>query len=127
MIRASQAANMPKSFIDNIKLKAHSKTHYTIENKWKKGDKPLAIFFEYGTRDHWIEPVNAQVLAWASGGPESGQKKAIYSKRADNTKGNMLFSKGHYVSGLPAYEPMTRGFKIGYTRVHEELIKWQKA
>ena len=127
MVMAAQAANMPKKFIENIKLISHSATSFTIENSWSKDDKPLAVFFEYGTDDHWIEPVKGDVLAWASEGPESGQKKAIYSKRADNKKGNMLFSKGHFVSGIPAYEPMTRGFKIGYTRVYQELKKWQTA
>ena len=121
IISACHAANMPKKFIESIELKKTSDTQFIIENSWKEDDKPLAIFFEYGTRDHWIEPVNAKVLAWQSKGPESGQKKAIYSKRHDNREGGMLFSKGHYVTGLPALEPMHNGFRIGYQRMRERL------
>ena len=119
MISAAHAANMPQSFISNIKLHKISDRKYEIENSWSIDDKPLAIFFEYGTRDHWIQ--GNPILAWPSGGPNSGGKKAIYSKRADNKKGDTLFSTGHYVTGLPAYEPMTNGFRRGSKKMAEVL------
>ena len=122
MISASNAANMPKTFIKNINLKKIEDGTYEIENAWTNEDgKPLAVFFEYGTKDHWIQ--GNPFLAWPSGGPNSGQAKAIYSKRADNKKGDMLFSTGHYVSGLPAYEPMTNGFRKGIQRMKEVLAR----
>lgn len=122
IISACQAANMPKSFIENITFTKVSDTQYVIENSWKNEDGvPLAVFFEYGTRDHWIEPKDGGVLAWESKGPESGQKKAIYSKRHDNVEGDTKFSKGHYVTGLPALEPMHNGFRIGYKRMRDRL------
>lgn len=121
IISACQAANMPEKFIDSIEMTRTSDTEFVIENTWKEDDKPLAVFFEYGTRDHWIEPKDGGVLAWESKGPESGQKKAIYSKRHDNKEGDVLFSKGHYVTGLPALEPMHNGFRIGYKRMRERL------
>ena len=58
----------------------------------------VAVAREEGTRDHWIE--GNPVLAFESGGPQSGNKKAIYSKNSSAQKGEMIFSKGHYVSGL---------------------------
>ena len=120
MVSAAHAANMPESFIENIKLKKITDMQYEIENNWQSEDgKPLAVFFEFGTKDHWV-PGNP-LLAWKSGGPNSGSSKAIYSKRADNTKGDMIFSTGHYVSGLPAYEPMTNGFKRGSVKMQEML------
>ena len=122
MISASNAAGMPKSFIKNIKLKKISDGRYEIENAWKnEDDKPLAIFFEYGTDDHYIS--GNPILAWPSGGPNSGNATAIYSKSAGNKKGNMLFSRGHYVSGLPAYEPMTNGFRKGSQKMKEVLSR----
>lgn len=123
IISASQAANMSESFIKNIKLKKVSNGTYEIENEWRgENDEPLAFYHEYGTIDHWIEPKTADgTLAWSSGGPNSGGATAIYSKRADNKKGSGLFSAGHYVSGLPALEPMTNGFKIGIQKMKAVL------
>jgi len=34
-----------------------------------------------------------------------------------------LFSKGHYVSGVPRTEAMERGFNIGKSRLAEEAAK----
>ena len=122
IISACHAANMPKSFISNIKLTQISELVYEIENAWTgENGEPLAVFFEYGTDRHWIEPKDPNgVLAWASGGPQSGSAQAIYSKRADNKKGNTLYSKGHYVNGVPPLEPMHQGLKIGMRRVVSE-------
>ena len=120
MISAAHAANMPKSFIENIKLHKIDETTFEIRNEWTgPKDEPLAVFFEYGTKDHWIG--GNPLLAWMSKGPQSGHAKAIFSKRADNKKGNMLFSKGHYVTGLFPYEPMTNGFRKGSQLMAEEI------
>ena len=56
---------------------------------------------EEGTTRHWVGPKKpGGVLAWPSAGPFSGAARAIFSKRASNTIGKFLFSKGHYVSGI---------------------------
>lgn len=115
MKMAAQAANMPLGFIEGIEIERVDDHHWKIVNNWTNdnGD-PLATWFEYGTDRHWIEPKDPDgFLVWESKGPESGHSKAIYSKRADNYEGKLLFSKGHYVTGLPDLEPMARGFKIG--------------
>ena len=124
MIRAAQAANLPQNFIDGITLTKTGNTQWKIDNGWRgDNDEPLAIWFEHGTRRHWVEPKNAKVLAWQSEGPESGHAQAIYSKRHDNYKGQWLYSKGHYVTGLPATEAMHNGFKIGMARMRERLAR----
>lgn len=129
---------MPKEFIDHIKLKDEGNGTYLIENdwsgpptKWHPQEIPLAVWFEYGTDGgaggkHWIAPRGkaagfSDVLAWPSAGPESGSPQAIYSKRADNEEGQTLFSKGHYVKGLEALEPMTNGWKVGLQKFAREL------
>ena len=123
MVMASQAAGMPDKFIENIKLHKISDTKYIIENAWEDNGKPLAVWFEYGTTDHWIEPRNPRgVLAFPK--PAEGMQRhssAIYFKSHKPDAGEMVFSKGHYVSGLPALEPMSRGFKIGSERMKERL------
>jgi len=122
MVLAAHAANLPQKFIDGIQLIKISDTSYEITNVWNEDGKPLARWFEHGTARHWVEPKDPDgVLAWESGGPESGRKQAIYSKRHDNKKGAMMFSKGHYVSGLPATEAMKNGFRIGTARLREVL------
>ena len=120
MISASYAAKMPKSFIKNIRLTKLEDGKYEIRNNWTgpKGE-PLAVFFEYGTVDHFI-PGNP-VLVFESKGPQSGSAKAIYSKSSSNVKGNMIFSTGHYVKGLVAHEPMFNGFKKGSKRMAREI------
>jgi hypothetical protein len=53
---------------------------YEIYFRTDKANR-IASYQHYGTRRHWIEPVNRQALSWVEG-----------SKR--------YFSKGHYVSGI---------------------------
>ena len=60
-------------------------------------------------------------MVWTSKGPQSGHAKAIYSKNASNKAGTTMFSTGHYVTGLPAYEPMTNGFRKGSQTMAEVL------
>lgn len=122
MVLASHAANLPQGFADGIRLERVSGTRYVITNVWERDGVPLAKFFEHGTRDHWVEPRDPDgVLAWESAGPESGRKKAIYSKRADSAKGKAVFSRGHYVSGIPATNAMHNGFRLGIERLRGEL------
>ena len=120
MISAAYAANMHKKFIDGIKLVKIDDETYQIRNDWKgPNDEPLAKYHEYGTKDHYIK--GNPLLVWTSSGPQSGRPTAIFSKRADNKKGNTLFSRGHFVKGIEAKEPMTNGFKIGSERMAREL------
>lgn len=63
------------------------------------GDKmKVAKYLHYGTERHWIAPVNAKALHWA-------------------VRGKDYFSKGHFVSGIIAYDY----FKI--TREAQHLIQ----
>ncbi len=120
IILVSKAANMPESFIKNIKLKKISETKYEIENAWTENGNPLAVWHEYGTDKHWIEPKKpGGVLAFPA--KEGRNASAIYYKSSGVQEGDMIFSKGHYVSGLPALEPMHRGFQIGIRRMEAEL------
>jgi len=110
----ARAANLPDSFIRGLKFVKTGRNTGKVINTWGTRDKPLAKWFNYGTVDHFIQPTDPEgVLAWASGGPESGSPTAIFSKRAGSVKGETLFSKGHYVKGLPRTEAMEIGVSLG--------------
>ena len=65
-----------KITIDGLKLTLEL-DYDDVETK----EIPLGIYFEEGTRDHWIEPVEKEALHWAQ-------------------DGRGFFSKGHQVSGI---------------------------
>lgn len=119
------AANMPQSFIDGVKFVKTGPNKGEIINTWGTEEEPLAKYFNYGTTTHWIEPKDADgVLAFPA---TSGRNaSAIYFQGSGNKQGDMLFSKGHYVSGVPRTEAMEIGFNIGKKRLATEaavLIK----
>lgn len=139
VIRFAQAANMPPGFIKRIKFekedigksKSKKKTsiryRYIIVNDWGKTNDeskwvPLAKFFEFGTKQHWIEPRNKKALSWTHPG-EAGEHHghAIFFKNSENFKGRRKFSKGHYVSGLPKTLSMTSGVSHGKTRLSRKI------
>lgn len=79
---------------------------------------PLGIFFEEGTKDHWIEPVQKEALHWIEDG-----------------KG--FFSKGHQVTGIQprwiikqtfdnAMPKFKAELKAGLEKFYDETsFKWQ--
>jgi len=115
----AQAANMPKGFIDGVKFVKTGANKGKVINTWGTDEKPLAIWFNYGTTQHWIEPKAGGVLAWQA---TSGTHATAIYFQGDKQAGT-LFSKGHYVSGVPRTEAMERGFNIGKSRLAEEAAK----
>ncbi len=99
-IRSAQAANLPDEFISHIKIE-QNENGFLLVNDWIKDDKPLAIYFNYGTVDHYIKPKNKKAL--------HGGDKWPY------------FSKGHYVSGLPKTEAMENGLQIGKKKLENKI------
>lgn len=104
------AANLPQGFMDGVKFIKTEKNKGIIVNTWGTEEKPLARWFNYGTTQHWIEPTQAQALAWQS---SIGQNPQAIFFQGESKEGDTLFSKGHYVSGVPRTEVMERGFNIG--------------
>ena len=117
VIRRARAANMPKTFIENIAIEPYN-GGYALVNNWVEDKKPLGIFFEYGTEDHWVEPIDPKgVLAFPSDGGGS-HGKAINFQSGD---AGVKFSKGHYVSGIFGYQPMTLGMVEGKKRLIRKI------
>ena len=120
MVGAANAANMPQGFADGIKMEKKSDDEFEIYNDWGYDGRPLAAYFEYGTKDHWVEPRKpGGVLAWKGRGTHA---KSIYYKGSGkgNSKG-FFFSKGHYVSGIRSYMAMNNGFETGMRRMRDVM------
>lgn len=118
----SAAANMPKHFIAGIKFIKTGNNMGKIVNTWGTKDKPLAYWFNDGTSTHWIEPLTPDgVLAW--GNTFGNNASAIYFQGTGSKVGDKMFSKGHYVSGIPATHVMELGYKIGSKRLAIEAGK----
>lgn len=115
------AANMPKSFIDGVKFIKDAKNQGRIVNTWGTKEKPLAIWFNYGTAQHWIEPLTKDgVLAF---GNTQGRNASAIFFQGESKKGDTMFSKGHYVSGVPRTEAMEIGYRVGSARLAQEAAK----
>ena len=109
------AANMPKSFINGVKFRKTEANRGEIINTWGTDKKPLALWFNEGTVQHWIEPLDPEgVLAFPA---KQGRNASAIFFMGESKAGDTLFSKGHYVSGVPKTEVMQRGFQIGKKRL----------
>ena len=115
----AQAANIPQGFIDGVKFVKTGKNKGVVIKTWGTDEKPLAMWFNYGTTQHWIEPKPGGVLAWE--GKSGSHATAIYFQGEKNA--GVMFSKGHYVSGVPRTEAMERGFNIGKKKLAAEAAK----
>ena len=124
------AAALPDAFLAGITL-TKIPNGYRITNTWSKDDKPLADYFEFGTRDHWIQPKNPDgVLAWGAPGSSGEHHGSAIYFQSGNKKGTSLFSKGHYVSGIARSDAMQRGYDIGMIQlkilISDETEKYKR-
>ncbi len=125
IIAAAKASNLPLEFIDGIAWKRTGELSGRIVNTWGSGQKPLAKWFNDGTPDHWIEPLSPDdVLVWEA--TFGRNAKAIFFM-GNAEQGQLLFSKGHYVSGLDKTEAMERGINNGMKRLKPTILKNTKS
>ena len=128
--RIAQAANLPKGFIDHLRIEKNG-TSYTLVNDWELDDgTPLADYFEHGTNYHWIEP---KVINTPSGRAEPGhQSEKSFGDKGDQhvsepkflhwkKDGLNFFSSGHFVRGIQAFKTMEFAVQIGVPQVVEEI------
>ncbi len=99
MKSVAMAMNLPRKFIDGIKFVKTGKNEGKIINTWGTPNKPLARWFNYGTKAHFIAPIGALSLHWIT------------------KEGRDAYSKGHMVSGLQK----TNAMEIGLERGMKEL------
>lgn len=113
IMRISRASNLPEQFINGFKFVKTARNRGKIINTWGTPNKPLAKWFNYGTKAKiWIQPKKeGGVLAWASKGASGGRNPSAINYQSLKTpkKGATIFDKGHYISGQPKTEAMERG------------------
>ena len=95
----AMAMNLPRKFIDGIKFVKTGKNEGKVINTWGTPNKPLARWFNYGTKAHFIAPIGALSLHWIT------------------KEGRDAYSKGHMVSGLPKTNAMEIGIEQGMNRL----------
>jgi hypothetical protein len=116
----AMAANIPQGFIDGVKFRKTGPNKGEVINTWGTDKKPLALWFNYGTVQHWIQPVTKKALAFPAG---SGKHATAIYFQGEKTPEGTKFSKGHYVSGVPRTEAMEIGFNSGKARLAAEASK----
>jgi len=69
-----------------------------------KNNVPLDLWFEEGTKRHFIKPIFKKALSWV-------------------LRGVRFFSKGHFVSGIEAKHIFENGLQKGYPRFKAKLTQ----
>jgi len=69
-----------------------------------KNNVPLDLWFEEGTKRHFIKPVFKKALSWV-------------------LRGVRFFSKGHFVSGIEAKHIFENGVQKGYPKFKAKLTQ----
>ena len=115
----AKASNLPQSFIDGVKFRRTAPNQGEVINTWGTKEKPLAKWFNDGTKAHWIAPLK-KVLSWLS---KAGSHASAIFYQGGTKPGTRLFSKGHYVSGIAKTEVMEKGYQLGKKRLSVEAAK----
>lgn len=95
---------MPERYINNIHSEFDGKELWIWVDFKGENKQPLDLFFEEGTKRHFIKPVIKKSLRFFQGALK-------------------FFSKGHYVSGIEARHVFREGLKKGYPQFKTTLTK----
>ena len=93
--------NLPQGFIDGVGHEKISRNKFKIVNRWGSREKPLAKWFNYGTKDHG--PRFYQRLHWK-----------------DKTTGKDIYAR--WVHGIPKTNAMEIGMELGKDRFIHNLL-----
>ena len=123
--------HMTQRYSQSLHIEAQSSikgTNLKIYVDYKARDDPsipLDLYFEEGTKDHWIAPKNKKALHWIKGGG-ADRPQAIFSQGSGSEAGDSMFSMGHFVRGITARKIVTDTKKIGYPKFRKELMRQLK-
>ena len=93
-LKLAESEGMTARYKQSLKITTES-GNLILELDYRgENDEPLGVWFEHGTKDHFIKPTNKKVLSWIEGGQR-------------------FFSKGHFVKGIPERRIMERMRKQG--------------
>lgn len=96
----AQGMNMPQGFIDGVGFVRVNRNTFEIVNRWGTKDKPLALWFNEGTRAHG--PKHAKFLHWK-----------------DKVTGQDIYAR--WVRGVPKTHAMQRGILFGMARLKSHI------
>ena len=94
--------NMPQRYIDNIHSEFDGSELWIWVDFKGKNKVPLDLWFEEGTKRHFVKPVFKKALTWV-------------------LEGIRFFSKGHFVSGIEAKHIFKNGVDKGYPEFKTKL------
>ena len=100
--QVAMSSNVPDGFVVGIKFIKTGANEGEVINTWGRPDLPLALWFEYGTKDHGS--LGNWPLHWIGKDGED-----IYAM---------------YVRGIHKSEAMTIGMQIGEKRLKEEVPRF---
>jgi hypothetical protein len=100
---AARAAGVPAGFVDGIKFVRTGNNEGEIVNVWGNEELPLALWFNYGTKDHGS--LGNWPLHWKS-----------------KVTGKDIFAM--YVRGVPKTNAMEVGIELGTKRLIQEVPKF---
>jgi len=117
----AKASNLPLEFIEGIAWIRTGELSGRVVNTWGTEEKPLAKWFNDGTPDHWVAPLTEDgVLVFEA---TFGRNASAIFFMGNAEEGDVIFSKGHFVSGLEKTEAWERGAAIGWKRFKMVVIK----
>lgn len=94
----AQNMGMSNNYINSINIRVEGlgkRMKLVIDLDYFGEDgEPLGWWFEHGTKDHWIRPVEKEALHWQEGNEH-------------------FFSKGHIVSGIKPHKIFEQGLRLG--------------
>lgn len=93
---------LPKRYLDSVHADFDGNYLWIWVDFKGKNNIPLDLWFEEGTKRHFIKPVFKKALSWA----------------LENVR---YFSKGHYVSGIEATHVFQKGVDKGYPEFKSKL------
>lgn len=99
----AKAANVPKGFVDGIKFVKTDTNKGNIINTWGSEELPLALWFNYGTKDHGS--LGDWPLHWK-----------------DKTTGKDIYAM--YVRGVPKTLAMEIGIQMGEKKLKQEIPRY---
>ena len=93
---------MPKRYAQSLHFEMEGMTLICWVDFEGEHGEPLGLWFEEGTKRHFIAPVTKMALRFIM-------------------KGAVFFSKGHWVRGIVARHVFKHGFRQGFPKFKKEL------
>lgn len=99
-LRLADVEDMSPRYKQSLKIKTDFGKLILELDYQGDNNEPLGVWFEHGTKDHFIKPVKAKALSFI----ENGQR---------------FFSKGHFVKGIRERRIMEKMVRLGLPKFVE--------